>query len=198
MLYNIILYSVLHFSFTRGQSRVIKTMQSLDLHTSGDQKKPLLIVFDLDLTLWPFRVDKSTTSPFHLSRKGNVTDAKGKVLKTFPSVSEVLKELLDNKYVLAIASRIEDIAGVYQLLHLFEITHYFAYKEIYPGSKTSHFQKLRAKSGVDYSDMLFFDDDKRNVRDVSRLGVTVLQVPDSGITSAVVKSGLSLFASQHV
>ena len=46
--------------------------------------------------------------------------------------------------------------------------------------------------------MLFIDDDKNNVQDVSRLGVKAFQVPDSGITSVVAKSGLSLFASQHV
>ena len=49
---------------------------------------------------------------------------------------------------------------------------------------------------MDYD--VFFDDDKHNVWDVSRLGITVLQVPDSGITSSVVKSGLLLFASQQV
>ncbi|KAJ9593158.1 hypothetical protein L9F63_015289 [Diploptera punctata] len=164
---------------------------------ANELKKPSLIVFDLDLTLWSFRVDKSAKSPFNLSRKGNITDTKGKVFKTFPEVPEVLKELTEDNYKLAVASRIEDIPGAYQLLHLFELTHYFSYKEIYPGSKTVHFEQLCRKSGVDFNNMLFFDDDKRNIRDISKLGVTVIQVPDSGITSSLVKSGLVTFASKY-
>lgn len=172
-----------------------RIMQSRVLHQVKDWKKPGLIVFDLDFTLWPFRVDKSAVSPFSISKKGNVIDTRGKVLKTFPEVPQLLTTLRNNGYTLAVASRIEDIPGAYQLLQLFGIMHYFQYKEIYPGTKTVHFNQLHAKTGVEFDRMIFFDDDKRNVRDVSSLGVMVFQVPQDGMTLHVLNTGLLNFVS---
>ncbi|PNF13874.1 hypothetical protein B7P43_G11475 [Cryptotermes secundus] len=131
------------------------------------------------------RVDKNAKSPFSISRQRNITDTRGRVFKTFPEVPQLLRALTNSGYNLAAASRIEDIPGAYQLLHLFDITQYFRYKEIYPGTKTVHFNNLRAKTGIRFEHMIFFDDDKRNVRDVSRLGVTVFQVPQDGLTFSV-------------
>lgn len=167
-------------------------MQRPVLHHVEDWKKPALIVFDLDFTLWPFRVDKSAKSPFSVSKKGNVIDARGRVFKTFPEVSQLLMTLTSNGYNLAVASRIKDIPGAYQLLQLFGIMQYFQYKEIYPSVKTVHFYQLRRKTGIEFDRMIFFDDDRRNVRDVSRLGVTVFQVPRSGMTFDVLNTALLL------
>lgn len=38
----------------------------------------------------------------------------------------------------------------------------FDFMEIYPGSKMTHFRKIREASGVEYEDMVFFDDEHRN------------------------------------
>ncbi|KAJ4451524.1 hypothetical protein ANN_02988 [Periplaneta americana] len=160
-------------------------MQQFVPHQIEEWKKPGLVVFDLDFTLWPFRVDKNARSPFNVSKKGNVIDTRGKVFKTFPEVPQLLATLSENGFNLAVASRIEDISGAYQLLQLFEITQYFHYKEIYPGTKTVHFKHLHVKTGLEYDRMIFFDDDKRNVRDISRLGVTVIQVPEGGLSFCV-------------
>lgn len=55
---------------------------------------------------------------------------------------------------------------------------YFDELEIYPGSKTTHFRSLRKKTGIEFGDMLFFDDESRN-RNVEReLGVCTCIVPD--------------------
>jgi magnesium-dependent phosphatase 1 len=47
--------------------------------------------------------------------------------------------------------------------------------EIYPGSKLNHFKALSEKSGIDCSEMLFFDDEGRN-REVTSLGVHFVHV----------------------
>lgn len=64
----------------------------------------------------------------------------------------------------------------------------FDYVEMYPGSKIAHFERIRKASGVDYSEMLFFDDESRN-RNVESLGVTMYLVRD-GITRVEIDNGV--------
>jgi magnesium-dependent phosphatase 1 len=63
-------------------------------------------------------------------------------------------------------------------MKLFDIKKYFQYFEIYPGSKISHFRSLQEKTGLKYSNMMFFDDEYRNIEEVSRLGVVAVFVED--------------------
>ena len=63
-----------------------------------------------------------------------------------------------------------------ELLDLLGIRNLFQYEEIYPGDKTAHFRALREQSGVPFSEMLFFDDERRNIDAVSALGVTCVHV----------------------
>ena len=42
--------------------------------------------------------------------------------------------------------------------------------EIYPSSKDRHFRSLKSKTGVDFGDMLFFDDERRNIMEVREKG----------------------------
>lgn len=65
---------------------------------------------------------------------------------------------------------------------------FFDHLEIYPGSKTTHFEKLRKASGIEYADMLFFDDEARN-KNVENLGVTMWLVRD-GLTCGEVDCGV--------
>ena len=71
----------------------------------------------------------------------------------------------------------------------------FTHQQIFPGSKTSHFQRIQAatkkqKGGeVAYADMLFFDDEGRNRNVETELGVTFWLVPD-GVSSDEVDKGV--------
>ncbi|KAI1360853.1 magnesium-dependent phosphatase [Xylaria arbuscula] len=60
--------------------------------------------------------------------------------------------------------------------------------EIYPSSKIRHFEALHKRTGIPYTEMLFFDDESRN-RDTETLGVTMWLVRD-GTTWAEVESGI--------
>lgn len=60
--------------------------------------------------------------------------------------------------------------------------------EIYPSSKIRHFEALSKRTGIPYTDMLFFDDESRN-RDTEKLGVTMQLVRD-GVTWQEVERGI--------
>ena len=64
----------------------------------------------------------------------------------------------------------------------------FDYLEIYPGSKTTHFEKIHEKSRVEYEEMLFFDDESRN-RNVEVLGVVMWLVRD-GVSREEIDRGV--------
>ena len=66
--------------------------------------------------------------------------------------------------------------------------------QIYPNRKTVHFGRIHTASGVAYRDMLFFDNEQRNVRDVAGLGVTSVHTPD-GMTLALWAEGLASWVS---
>lgn len=71
----------------------------------------------------------------------------------------------------------------------------FTYQQTFPGSKTSHFQRIqdatkKAKGGeVAFADMLFFDDEGRNRNVETELGVTFWLVRD-GVTREEVDKGV--------
>lgn len=156
------------------------------------EKKPKVIVFDLDYTLWPFWVDTHVTPPFRRTQN-KIVDAHGHAIKCYTDVPDILKQLSEKGYELGIASRTSEISGAKQLLDLFGWKKYFKYIEIFPGNKVTHFLNIQKSSQADYKDMIFFDDETRNIIDVGKLGVHAVLVRD-GITHHVIK-GLATGAS---
>ncbi|KAL2165029.1 hypothetical protein VTH06DRAFT_325 [Thermothelomyces fergusii] len=60
--------------------------------------------------------------------------------------------------------------------------------EIYEGTKLRHFQAISERTGIPYSQMLFFDDERPNL-EVERLGVTMRLIRD-GITWEELEKGI--------
>ncbi|XP_045143827.1 magnesium-dependent phosphatase 1 isoform X3 [Echinops telfairi] len=82
---------------------------------------PRLAVFDLDYTLWPFWVDTHVDPPFHRSRDGTVRDSRGRTIRLYPDVPEILGRLRDLGVPVAAASRTGEVEGANQLLELFDL-----------------------------------------------------------------------------
>lgn len=61
--------------------------------------------------------------------------------------------------------------------------------EICPRGKTWHFERFRKGTGVEFGDMVFFDDEMRNVREVGRLGV-VCEFVEQGVGVEGVVEGI--------
>ncbi|RHY30841.1 hypothetical protein DYB32_003985 [Aphanomyces invadans] len=133
---------------------------------------PKLIVFDLDFTLWYPEMYELAGAPFRRSAKGVVTARDGEeALSTSEKAMQRRKGL---------NSKCETLANLVQ------------YQAIYPTNKRVHFKQLADDSGVAFSDMLFFDNEYSNIRDISAIGVTSIYCPD-GLTWDVWEQGMAAF-----
>jgi magnesium-dependent phosphatase 1 len=72
---------------------------------------------------------------------------------------------------------------------------YFDYMQIYPGSKTTHFDRIHRDSGIEFEEMLFFDDESRN-KNVEVLGVTMQLVRD-GVTRDEIDKGVQSWRKRN-
>jgi len=156
-------------------------------------QKPTLIAFDLDYTLWPFWIDTHVDPPFKIDSKGLVRDTRQKHVTHYADVPQILESLRQQNYLLAIVSKTSCTEEARQLVDLFKWMHYFVDVQIYPGDKRIHFERIQKKTGVAYSDMLFFDDEQPNITAVSKLGVTCVLVKN-GMNLQLLEEGLKRFA----
>ncbi len=149
-----------------------------------------LFVFDLDFTLWDAGGTWcDATNPPYFWEDNCLLDQSGNEMQLYPDVIDILEELTQYKKKIAAASRTFEPDWAQDLLHLFNIDKYFDLKEIYPGSKISHFKKIQNHFKLPFSEMVFFDDEYRNIEEVGRLGVNTVFV-DEGVSSSVVRKYL--------
>ncbi|KAM7250976.1 hypothetical protein ACFE04_022859 [Oxalis oulophora] len=141
---------------------------------------PKLVVFDLDYTLWPFYCEC-------LSKR--------EMPSFYPHVNGILYALKDNGIRMAVASRspTPDIANAF--LDKLNVNSMFVAKEIFSSRthKTDHFQRIHTQSEVPFKEMLFFDDEDRNIKAVSNMGVTSILV-GNGVNLGALREGLTKFS----
>lgn len=146
----------------------------------------MLVVFDLDFTLWDCGGTWCDhTNPPYFKQNGLIRDEDGRKITLYNDVLGILRKLEQSQISMAIASRTSAPDWADELMELFDIKNYFQYFEIYPGSKINHFKSLQAKTGMPYLDMIFFDDEYRNIHEVSQLGVEAVFV-DNGISLQII------------
>ncbi|ONK55963.1 uncharacterized protein A4U43_C10F2740 [Asparagus officinalis] len=147
------------------------------------QTLPQLVVFDLDYTLWPFYCE---------------CRSKREMPSLYPHAKGIIHALKDKGIDVAIASRspTADIATTF--LNKLGIQSMFVAKEIFSSftHKTEHFQKIHRRTGVPFNSMLFFDDEDRNIKSVSKMGVTSILVR-KGVSLQAFRSGLENFSRSN-
>ncbi|KAL0454349.1 UNVERIFIED_CONTAM: Magnesium-dependent phosphatase 1 [Sesamum latifolium] len=147
------------------------------------QVLPRLVVFDLDYTLWPFYCECLS---------------KHDMPSLYPHAKGILYALKDKGIDIAIASRspTSDIANTF--FEKLGLKSLFVAQEIFSSwtHKTDHFQKIKQRTGVPYTEMLFFDDEDRNINAVSKMGVTSILV-DDGVNLEAFRQGLSKFSQNR-
>ena len=160
--------------------------------------KPSLIVFDLDNTLW----EPELYQLRKLQRQG-IQPVAGKDVTLFPAIESILQDIRSSKdnswsnTKFAIASRTKSVEWANDLLVQFGLRDFFDYIEIFPGDKKTHFHNLSRDSGIDFSDMLFFDDNRDgrfgNCVPVSQLGVLSVHCPGGLHSNEIWKNALENF-----
>eukprot|EP01135_Chromosphaera_perkinsii_P008563 Nk52_evm5s1401 gene=Nk52_evmTU5s1401 len=181
-------YAPHFYSYTKGLQICI----SMSAKKVSSQKYKL-VAFDIDETLWPFWVDTHVRPPFKLLAEAErhsgfeAKDRYGTLIKLFPDVREIIHKLKKDGFLLAAVSRTDDPPASKQLLKLLDLHDAFDFKEIYPGRKTTHFSKIARDSGVSFSEMIFFDDEIRNIHDMNAQGLKSVHV-EGGITKAHIEN----------
>ncbi|MDG2169643.1 MAG: magnesium-dependent phosphatase-1 [Opitutales bacterium] len=157
--------------------------------------QPGLVVFDLDFTLWDCGGTwcDCLTPPFSGQANG-VCDAHGRYVQLYQDVILILETLDAMEIPMALASRTQRPDWARQLLDRLGIRGRFQFEEIFPGSKVTHLNNICDASGISLDEMLFFDDEMRNLHDLKPLGVQCIFVPD-GLNHRLFKQGLELFSS---
>lgn len=138
-----------------------------------------LVVFDLDYTLWDCGgtwVD-CTNPPFTRTTDGRVVDRSKRHLRLYDDVLDILDACDQSGLPMALASRTSAPEWARELMGLLGILERFEVQEIYPGSKVRHFAAIQTETGIAYSDMVFLDDEMRNIHEVGALGVRTIHVP---------------------
>ncbi|XP_040079336.1 magnesium-dependent phosphatase 1 isoform X2 [Ixodes scapularis] len=92
-------------------------------------------------------------------------------------------------------ARTDDPDAARELVTILDWNKYFPYQEIYPGCKITHFKRFHQQTGLPYKQMLFFDDELRNIHDVSTLGVTCIHA-QRGMSHGHLEQGLRRFQEQ--
>lgn len=160
----------------------------------------MMVVFDLDFTLWNAGGTwcDQTIRPFR-KEDSIIKDAEGSIIYLYPDVMDILEVLSQKDTPMAVASRTYSPDTARELLDLFGIRGYFQYEEIYPSSKLQHFRSLHAKTLIPYQQIYFFDDEHRNIFEVGSLGVNTFLV-NSGLNWWEMRGvpGLSRSPGQYI
>ncbi|KAF5833361.1 acid phosphatase-domain-containing protein [Dunaliella salina] len=166
---------------------------------------PKLVAFDLDSTLWYPEMYMLSGAPFKKDAKGAVFDRRGEQVELLGASAAILKELAtDPKWKdtqVAYVSRTEYPEWAIPCMKLFDIApgktmfSLSSYNEIHECSKKYHFKNIHRASGIDYEDMIFFDNERYNCTDCQTLGITCIYTPD-GMTSSNWAEGLAKHAQK--
>ena len=173
---------------------------------------PKLIIFDLDNTLWTPELYQLRNKLPKATKNCDFVPQAGKDVMLFEGARRLLQQPSDDYLpttrpgiALGIASRTKSVEWAHALLGQFQLTSILNHVEIFPGSKKQHFQNIqKASGGIEYKDMLFFDDARDgkygNCEPIANLGCLTVHTPNGLQTVELFDSALEqyhIWRTQH-
>lgn len=178
---------------------------------SRPTRRPRLVVFDLDGTLWDpemYQLWGSGGAPFTPARdgSGDVEDRSGTVVHLLGNSRALLADLTRGDQwkdtQVGVASSTDEPDWAEECMQKIVVVpgkeplmmkECIQWEAIRKGNKRDHFKSLQRQTGVAFEDMVFFDNERRNITAVQPLGVTCVYVPQ-GMTTKEWDEGLRVFA----
>ena len=172
-------------------------------------EKPKLIAFDLDGTVWSPDMYMLWGGGAPFSRVGDgsrsLQDRKGETVRLLGVSGPVFEDLRHGDEwtdtVCALVSCTDEPAWAEDCLSKFTTPSGHSLKscvdssQIYKANKKVHFQNLRKDfPHIEYTDMMFFDNEEGNIHSVSTLGVHCVYCPE-GLTDHIWRESLKSFAT---
>jgi len=171
---------------------------------------PKMAAFDLDYTLWPRDCDKDVLCPFtRIPHTDAIYDRYGRDASPYRHVGSIIGGLLDAGVQIAYLSRNPSADCIEELLRLCPLKsqkypektslwdalisrdYFHAYSSGNGQGKSRHFGSLKEKTGINFSEIVFFDDLYENIHAATAQGTTAVLVNRiSGLTWSVVEEGL--------
>ena len=186
----------------------LHTLYASDRHKNFAKMLPKAIIFDLDGCVWaPEMYQLMYGSPFKKDPE-NIPDmltCNNQPVRLLGDIRNIFEELYTQECFdgvkIGISSRTDEPDWARELLSKFEVTvneksqpiHliniFNGPVEIAKDSKKAHFRRIHAKTGINYEDMLFFDNEFGNCDQIAFMGVSVVYCPD-GVTRKLWDMGL--------
>lgn len=169
---------------------------------------PKLIAFDLDGTVWTPDMYQlwGGGAPFtYIETSNELRDRKGQTVRLLGISDKILHDLKEHSKLTEIkvawVSCTDEPAWADECMNKFltnpgqiPIATAADNSQIFTANKQNHFRNLkRDYPHIDYSDMLFFDNEYGNIKNVMKLGVHCVYCED-GLTAEVWRKGLQGFA----
>lgn len=149
-----------------------------------------MIVVDLDYTIWPMHCFEKTLGPYislsideiYQPDKILCVDRKTKlprIMELYSDVRDILLWAQEQGIRLSVCSRILSYDIARDILEKFGLWDLFEFPQIYDARKSHHFRNLVGCTGLAYSDMLFFDDEIKNIEITKNMGIVSCLVDKS-------------------
>ena len=183
-----------------------KLEEHLVKHWRSLKHVPIIIVFDLDYTLWPYFMDQHVRPPItkRETKSGiEIVDKHGNGKRAFNDVTIILKTLrekcLGENGHLAIASKSSTRELAMKGIDIYGWKAYLSSFQIYPTAKNNHMLEIKKELKFEnFTDVLFFDDCPSNVRPTASLGVLPILVSEkTGLDMSAICRGLTEFDSKQ-
>jgi magnesium-dependent phosphatase 1 len=166
--------------------------------------RPKVVAFDLDGTIWSpdMYMLWGGGAPFTVESDEVLKDCSGQKVKLLGISGGILDELKTEEgwkgVKVAWVSCTDEPTWADECMRKFKTPMGMTLVErideqcIYKANKQKHFKDLKERTGVEYEEMIFFDNERGNIASVEKLGVTSVYCPD-GMTEEVWRRGLREF-----